>query len=164
MTSRSPRQQAEDKKESFSKQVKAETAGLQVKKAEDKRSLASGIIMPGTAIRDYAAEVLGKCRDELNKSNEKISLDPKNGARLFLRGVFLSDLRSQVRLQDRIQARKRRGGGCHYRHTVGVRYTIYGGCKGRSSCRLCKKRRCRVGYFGSYGSKYRETYFREHKG
>ena len=105
MTPKSPRQ-PEDNKESFSKQVKAEAAALPVKKEEDKRSLASGIIMPGTAVRDYAAEVLGKCRDELNKSNEKISLDPKNGARLFLRGVFLScgyitDPKSAYRIEFR---------------------------------------------------------------
>ena len=58
MTSKSPRQTTEDKKESFSKGVKAEVAALPVKKAEDKRSLASGIIMPGTSVKDYAAEVL----------------------------------------------------------------------------------------------------------
>ena len=90
MTLKKPRQTAEDRKESFSKLVKAEAAALPVKKAEDKRSLASGIIMPGTPIRDYAEEVLLKCKDVLTGSSEKIALDPKNGARLFLRGFFLS--------------------------------------------------------------------------
>ena len=75
---------------SFSKSVKAEVAALPVKKSEDRRSLASGIIMPGTAIGTELSEVLAKCKDELSKSQEKISLDPKSGARYFLRGVFLS--------------------------------------------------------------------------
>jgi DNA-binding protein WhiA len=90
MTSKSPKQPEKDKQESFSRIVKAEVAALPVKKAEDKRSLASGMIMPGTAVKDLAEEVLSKCKDELNKSSEKISLDPKNGARLFLRGAFLA--------------------------------------------------------------------------
>lgn len=89
MKAKSPRQ-PEHSKDSFSRTVKAEVAALPVKKAEDKRSLASGIIMPGTPVKDFALEVLDKFRDELTKSDEKISLDPKNGARLFLRGVFLS--------------------------------------------------------------------------
>lgn len=89
MKAKSPRQ-PEPVKDSFSRTVKAEVAALPIKKAEDKRSLASGLIMPGTPVKDYALDVLDKCRDELNKSDEKISLDPKNGARLFLRGVFLS--------------------------------------------------------------------------
>ena len=90
MTSRSPRQQAEDKKESFSKQVKAETAALPVQKAEDKRSLASGIIMPGTALGKLEQDVLMKCRDELTGTDERVSLDLNEGGRYFLRGCFLS--------------------------------------------------------------------------
>lgn len=105
MKAKSPRQ-PEPSKDSFSRTVKAEVAALPVKKAEDKRSLASGLIMPGTPVKDFALEVLDKCRDELSKSDEKISLDPKNGARLFLRGVFLScgyitDPKSAYRIEFR---------------------------------------------------------------
>ena len=105
MKAKSPRQ-PEPSKDSFSRTVKAEVAALPVKKAEDKRSLASGLIMPGTPVKDFALEVLDKCRDELTKSDEKISLDPKNGARLFLRGVFLScgyitDPKSAYRIEFR---------------------------------------------------------------
>ena len=81
---------SEDKSKSFSKEVKEEVAALPVKKAEDRRSLASGMIMPGTAIGKQEQEVLGKCKEELSKSQEKISLDLKDGARYFLRGAFLA--------------------------------------------------------------------------
>ena len=92
--------------QSFSREVKAETAALPVKKAEDRRSLASGIIMPGTPIGKTAQEVLMKCKDELSKSREKISLDLKSGARYFLRGAFLvcgyvTDPKSAYRIELR---------------------------------------------------------------
>lgn len=79
-----------DNKESFSKQVKSEVAGLIVKKPEDKKSLAAGIIMPGTRIKGEAEELLMKCREALSDNTGKVALDPGNGGRLFLRGVFLS--------------------------------------------------------------------------
>ena len=92
--------------QSFSREVKAETAALPVKKAEDRRSLASGILMPGTPIGKTAQEVLMKCKDELSKSREKISLDLKSGARYFLRGAFLvcgyvTDPKSAYRIELR---------------------------------------------------------------
>jgi len=90
MRTKSSQQNRTNKEESFSKLVKAEVAALPVKKPEDKRSLASGIIMPGTSVRGFAKDVLDKTRDELNRSRDKIALDPENGARLFLRGAFLS--------------------------------------------------------------------------
>lgn len=85
-----PTPENNEQEQSFSRGVKAEVAALPVKKAEDRRSLASGIIMPGTALGAKEQEVLSKCKDELSKSQEKISLDLKSGARYFLRGAFLS--------------------------------------------------------------------------
>ena len=84
------RQTTDNSSESFSKLVKTEVAGLQIKKTEDKRSLASGIIMPGNAIKGEAEEILTKYKDVLSQSEEKIALDPSKGARYFLRGVFLT--------------------------------------------------------------------------
>ena len=53
-----------------------------------------------------AQEVLMKCKDELSKSREKISLDLKSGARYFLRGAFLvcgyvTDPKSAYRIELR---------------------------------------------------------------
>ncbi len=83
-------QETPKSKESFSKQVKSEVAGLVVKKAEDRRSLAAGLIMPGTRIKGEAEELLPKCRDALTDNSSKVALDASNGGRLFLRGAFLT--------------------------------------------------------------------------
>ncbi|MBR1796415.1 MAG: DNA-binding protein WhiA [Clostridiales bacterium] len=74
---------------SFSRQVREEVAGLNVKKPEDRRSLAAGLMMPGTRIRGEAEEVLCKCKD-IKNTDQKVALDLQNGARLFLRGAFLA--------------------------------------------------------------------------
>lgn len=106
---RTPSPRTPDKEDgglSFSKEVKTEVSGLPVKKAEDKRSLASGIIMPGTALGKLEQEVLMKCKDELGRSEQRVSLELTGGARLFLRGAFLAcgyvtDPKSQYRIELR---------------------------------------------------------------
>lgn len=86
MKSQSPKNSSEPL--SFSSIIKSEIVTLQVKKEADKRSLAAGIVMPGVAIKGEAEEVLSKIKSVLSDAKEA-SLDLNNGARLFLRGVFL---------------------------------------------------------------------------
>lgn len=87
MRNQSPRKS--DDSLSFSSEIKSEIVSLQVKGEEDKRSLAAGIIMPAVKLKGEAEEVLSKLKDVLSNSKE-VSLDIGRGARLFLRGVFLS--------------------------------------------------------------------------
>ena len=85
---RSQSHRTSDEELSFSSIIKSELASLQVKKEGDKRSLVAGIVMPGVSIKGEALEVLNKIKNVMPDLKEA-SLDINNGARLFLRGVFL---------------------------------------------------------------------------
>ena len=112
---RSKNQQQSDagsiKKASFSKSVKTEVAAIPVRKEDDRKSIVAGILMPGNAVKGEALEICCKYKDGIGTSDENVDLDLENGARLFLRGVFLScgyvtDPKSAYRIELRPAAGK----------------------------------------------------------